>query len=274
VATGNYKGYPDPSHIISVEEASGLLSDRRVVFLDARNYWEYVEGHIPGAVNLELYAFHWYDTSKKGLETFAGEMANLLGGYGIGSETQVIFYETNSGYAAARGVWLLEFLGNKRGRLLDGGLEAWRRNGGPLTTLDPEVHRAEFSPRLDTRSVCGLEEISEGLGKGAMQIVDTRAPGEYDGTYRRALRGGHVPGAVNIEWKEALRPDGSLKDAGELAELYGRLSPKGDVVTYCQSGYRAAHSWLVLRLLGFENARNYLGSWYEWGNSPSTRIES
>ncbi len=274
MASGNYKGYRDPSHIVSVEEARTLLGDKEVVFLDARNYWEYAEGHIPGAVDLELYAFHWYDTSSKGLETFAGEMANLLGDYGINRDTPVIFYENNSGYAAARGAWLLDFLGNAKGRLLDGGLEAWMRHGGPVLKTDPVVQRTQFSPALNARSVCGLEEISEGLGTGALQIVDTRSRGEYDGTYRRALKAGHVPGAVNIEWVEALRPDGSLKDAEELAKLYGGLSSKTDIVTYCQSGYRAAHSWLVLRLLGFENARNYLGSWYEWGNSPLTKVES
>ena len=104
-------------------------------------------------------------------------------------------------------------------------------------------------------------------------MVDARAPGEYDGTYRRALKGGHVPGAVNVEWKRAMRRDGTLKNARQLAALYGGLPIRGQVVTYCQSGYRAAHSWLVLRLLGYGSARNYLGSWYEWGNGATTPVE-
>jgi thiosulfate/3-mercaptopyruvate sulfurtransferase len=270
---GNYKGYPDPSHIISVEDASKLLKDKDVVFVDTRNYWKYVEGHIPGAVNLELYAFHWFDTSSEGLETFAKEMAQLLGAYGIDEKKQVIFYQNDSGYDAARGVWLLEFLGNKKGRMLDGGLRVWRRKKGQISKKDPDVTRANFAPKVNRGAVAGVDELGRRLGEAGLTIIDARSRGEYDGTYRRALKAGHVPGARNIEWTQALRKDGTLKDAKQLTALYAGMSPAGEVVTYCQSGYRAAHSWLVLRLLGFEKARSYLGSWYEWGNHPATRVD-
>lgn len=274
MASENYKGYPEPSHVVSVEEAARLLEDDGVVFVDTRNYWVYAKGHIPGALNLELYAFHWYDTSREGLETFAMEMARLLGSYGIDRKKQVVFYENRSGYDAARGVWLLDFLGNPRGRMLDGGLNLWMRKGHGVSKTDPKIRRARFTPKLDFGAVCGLDELSESRGAGDLQVVDARSRGEYDGTFRRALRGGHVPGSVNIEWKKALRRDGSLKDAGQLLALYSGLSPSGGVVTYCQSGFRASHTWLVLRLLGFNGARNYLGSWYEWGNHPSTQVVS
>jgi thiosulfate/3-mercaptopyruvate sulfurtransferase len=273
VASGNYKGYPDPSHIVSVEEALKLQKDGDVVFVDTRNYWKYVEGHIPGAVNLELYAFHWFDTSSEGLETFAREMAQLFGAHGIDNRKQVIFYQNDSGYDSARGVWLLEFLGNRNGRMLDGGLDLWRTNKGKVSKKDPEVTRASFVPEVDRGVVAGVDELSGRVGESGLTIIDARSRGEYNGTYRRALKAGHIPGASNIEWTRAMRKDGTLKDAKQLMALYGGLSPQGEVVTYCQSGYRAAHSWLVLRLLGFENARNYLGSWYEWGNHPTTRVE-
>jgi len=270
----NYKGFPDPSRVVSFEEASVLLREGRAVFVDTRNYWDYVEGHIPGAVNLELYAFHWYDTTREGLETFGREMANLLGAYGIDETTQVVFYENNSGYAAARGVWLLEFLGNKNGRLLDGGLGLWGARGGELSSVDPQVRRVRFTPNFNPEVVCSLDELSEGVQKRTLQVLDSRSPGEYSGIYRRALKGGHVPGAINVEWTQALREDGSWKDAAELAPLYSGLSPDARVAVYCQSGYRAAHSWLVLKLLGFTAPSNYLGSWYEWGNHPTTRVET
>ncbi len=250
-----------------------MLGNHDVVFVDTRNYWMYAEGHIPGAVDLELYAFHWFDTSREGLETFAAEMSKLLGSYGIDNQKQVVFYQDDSGYDAARGVWLLEFLGNRNGRLLDGGLNLWKRMGKKLSKDDPAVGRATFVPRMDMDAVCGLEELKEGIGRQGLEVVDVRSPGEFDGTNRRALKGGHVPGAVNLEWKSALREDGTLKDARELAAVYGSLRPRSDIVTYCQSGFRASHSWLVLRLLGFERVRNYLGSWYEWGNSPDTPVE-
>ena len=273
MAERNYKGFPDPSRIVSVEEASKLLGDEGVVFVDTRNYWKYAKGHVPGAVNLELYAFHWFDTSREGLETFARQMARLLGAYGIDRRKRVIFYQNDSGYDAARGVWLLEFLGNGRGRMLDGGLRAWRRKGLEVSRKDPVVTRASFTPRPDMGVVCGVGELSEGLSAGALEVVDARSRGEYDGTHRRALKAGHIPGAANIEWKRAVRRDGTLKDARQLAELYAEVPARGTVVTYCQSGYRAAHSWLVLKLLGFGDVRNYLGSWYEWGNHPTTLVE-
>jgi thiosulfate/3-mercaptopyruvate sulfurtransferase len=273
LAEKNYKGYPDPSHVVSVEEASRLVEDKKVVFVDTRNYWKYAKGHVPGAVNLELYAFHWFDTSKEGLEIFAREMARLFGAYGIDEKKQVVFYQNDSGYDAARGVWLLEFLGNRRGRMLDGGLRAWKRRGLRLSKTDPDVARVRFESKPNLRVVCGLEELAGSIGRAGLRIVDARAPGEYDGTFKRALKAGHVPGAVNIEWKRAMRRDGTLKNARQLAALYGGLPIQEKVVTYCQSGFRAAHSWLVLRLLGYEKARNYLGSWYEWGNAAKTSVE-
>jgi thiosulfate/3-mercaptopyruvate sulfurtransferase len=271
-AKKTYKGFPDPSRVVSVDEASALSADGQTVFVDTRNYWKYAEGHIPGAVNLELYAFHWVDTSKEGLEVFAAQMSRLLGAYGIDEMKPVVFYADDSGYDAARGVWLLEFLGSRRGRMLDGGLRAWKRSGLATSTADAHPVRKKFTPRIDLDVVCGVDEVMKDVGRDSVTILDVRSAGEFTGKYTRALKGGHVPGAVNIEWKSALRRDGTLKDAEQLSAIYGSI-PRGEVVTYCQSGYRAAHSWLVLKLLGFEHACNYLGSWYEWGNHPSTRVE-
>jgi thiosulfate/3-mercaptopyruvate sulfurtransferase len=272
VAAGNYKGYPDPSRVVSVDEASGLAGKKVVLFVDTRNYWKYAEGHIPGAINLELYAFHWVDTSPAGLEAFAREMATLLGAFGIDNDSQVIFYENDSGYDAARGVWLLEWMGGRRARLLDGGLNLWRRRGLALSTKDAEFSRTRFVPRLNGNAVATLDELSARAKRENAAVIDARSQGEYSGSRRRALKVGHIPGALNIEWKRAVRRDGTLKSAKQLQEIYQGISSGDELVTYCQSGYRAAHSWLVLKLLGFENVRNYIGSWYEWGSAPSTPV--
>jgi thiosulfate/3-mercaptopyruvate sulfurtransferase len=267
-----YKGYPDPSRVISAEEASRLLGAKDVVFVDTRNYWKYAEGHIPGAVNLELYAFHWVDTTQAGLGAFARQMATLFGAFGIDDKKQVIFYQNNSGYDAARGVWLLEWMGSRKGRLLDGGLNLWKRKGLALSTKDSEFSRTKFRTKLDGEAVSTLDELVVLADEGNARVIDTRSAGEYDGSRRRALKAGHIPGAVNIEWKRAVRRDGTLKSAAQLQEIYEGLSPDDELVTYCQSGYRAAHSWLILKLLGFESVKNYIGSWYEWGSDPSTAV--
>lgn len=262
------------SLVISAEEAKKLLGKSEVVFIDTRNYWKYAKGHIPGAFNLELYAFHWIDTSKEGIRAFAKEMGMLFGSLGIDSKTEVIFYQNNSGYDAARGVWLLNFLGYDNARLLDGGLNAWRRKRYSISTKDPQPRERKNSGIYFDQDVLATKDSLQSLLKKHVQVLDVRTKGEFDGTFRRARKSGHVPNAINLEWKSALRRDGTFKSRPELKKLYESLDPHSTVVLYCQSGYRAAHSWLILKLLGFDKVQNYLGSWYEWGNDPETPIES
>ncbi len=269
---GRYKGFENPSLVISIEEAKSLLGRRDVLFVDTRNYWRYAKGHIPGAHNFELYAFHWIDTSKVGMGAFVKQMATLFSSFGINRSKRVIFYQNNSGYDAARGVWLLNFLGHEKASILDGGLNLWKRKGFPLSTEDPEnVTKSDFIIEVNAKIVATLESLSQ---DSVGRVVDTRSPGEYSGKFRRALKVGHIPSAVNLEWKQVLRKDGTFKNAQHLQKLYSGLGlqKQDEIVTYCQSGYRAAHSWLVLKILGFSHVRNYLGSWYEWGNDPKTKV--
>ena len=268
-----YKGFYDDSLVISADEAAKLVKNSNVVFIDTRNYWKYVKGHIPGAFNLELYAFHWVDTSEEGIRAFAKQMRMLFGSLGISEKTAVIFYQNNSGYDAARGVWLLDFLGHNNSKLLDGGLNLWKRKGLATSTEDPKPRKkSNFKDILDESVLITKELMSAEIKTKSLQLIDVRNKGEYDGTFHRAVKAGHVPGAINLEWKAALRKDGTLRDARQLDEMYSNLDKTRATATYCQSGYRAAHSWLVLKLLGFENVRNYLGSWYEWGNDPSSPV--
>ena len=264
-------GFENPSLATSVEEARALLRRKNVLFVDTRNYWRYAKGHIPGAHNLELYAFHWVDTSGPGINAYSKQMAALFSSLGIDESKHVVFYQNNSGYDAARGVWLLNFLGHKKTSMLDGGLNLWKRKKMPLTTEDPRnVTRSNFVTRVDKTILATLDSLSQNSGK----IVDARNPGEYSGKFRRALKIGHIPGAVNFEWKQVLRRDGTFKSADQLESLYSGvgLTKQDGIVTYCQSGYRSAHSWLVLNMLGFPHVKNYLGSWYEWGNSPKGKV--
>ena len=270
---GKHKGYADNSLVVSVEEASKLLRNKNVIFIDTRNYWKYVKGHIPGAFNFELYAFHWVDTSKKGIDAFVKQMQMLLRSYGIDKQKQVIFYQNNSGYDAARGVWLLNFLGQTNAKLLDGGLNLWKRSKLPVSKKDPSpAKESNFVAKPNHALIASLDSLSSGVRKGSLQVIDTRNSGEYSGKYHRAMRVGHIPDSVNVEWECALRKDGTLKNASQLKKLYAGTSKSRETVTYCQSGYRAAHSWLVLKLLGYKNVRNYLGSWYEWGNNTETQV--
>ena len=270
----NYKGYKNPSLIISAQEARKPVGTPDVIFVDTRNYWKYAKAHLPGAFSLELYAFHWVDTSSEGMGAFENEMRMLFGSLGISRRNTVVFYQNNSGYDAARGVWLLNLLGHEKARMLDGGLNLWKRLKYPVSTKDPEPRKSQsFGKEIDNRVLATRESLTASLADKSAQVLDVRNDGEYDASFRRARKSGHVPSAMHCEWTKALRRDGTLKAAKDLQKLYSPLDSKVKTITYCQSGYRAAHSWLVLRSLGFEDVQNYLGSWYEWGNHPTTPIE-
>jgi len=143
-----------------------------------------------------------------------------------------------------------------------------------LNQEDPEPRKRQVFPdELNENVLATRESLVESLDDKSGQIVDVRSDGEYDASYRRARKSGHIPSALHCEWTQALSRDGSLKSAQVAGKLYSSLDSNKRTITYCQSGYRAAHSWLVLKSLGFDNAQNYLGSWYEWGNNPDTPVE-
>jgi thiosulfate/3-mercaptopyruvate sulfurtransferase len=217
------------------------------------------------------------NTSTPGLRAFNRQMGFLFSSLGVDSSKTVIFYQNNTGYDAARGVWLLWYLGHRNAKILDGGLNTWRRKKLPTDTRDAAMSLANFKPRPNPKLLATFAEVMSHLKlKGKeIQILDVRSKGEFLGQNRRAVKGGHIPSAKNIDWTSTLTKDGSLKTASNLEKLYlsREVEATKDTITYCQSGYRAAHSWLVLKLLGF-NVKNYLGSWYEWGNRSDTPIAS
>jgi thiosulfate/3-mercaptopyruvate sulfurtransferase len=196
------------------------------------------------------------------------EGARLLGGLGLTPETHVVAYDDGDGLNAARLFFTLEVLGHRRVSLLDGGIQAWRRAGLPLTSDVPVVTPTSYRPALRPELVADEVWILERLADPRVALVDARSAAEYGGTDVRAKRGGHIPGAVNIEWSEDLRPDGTFKSREELRAMYAArgITPDKTVVTYCQTHHRAAHTYFVLRLLGFPSLAGYDRSWSQWGN--------
>jgi thiosulfate/3-mercaptopyruvate sulfurtransferase len=194
---------------------------------------------------------------------------------GVSDAKEVVFYETNSGMRAARGLWFLEYFGHPNARMLDGGIQAWRAAGYPLTT-DAVVPQAAAFKTEERRAVLATtDDVLQSLNKKDAAILDTRSKGEYFGTRVRAARGGAIPGAIHIEWTDNLDAGGNFKPDADLKALYTQagITPDKDVVTYCQGGYRAAHSYVALRLIGFPRVRNYIGSWKEWGDRFDLPIE-
>jgi thiosulfate/3-mercaptopyruvate sulfurtransferase len=229
---------------------------------------DYRRHHIPGAVYLSV------DDAR--VKVAAGgyrlpsqaEGERLVSDLGIGPDTHVVIYDDSGGLDAARLFYTLDILGHRATSVLDGGIQAWRRARLPLTTEVPNVARTDYRPAREPERVASAEWVRERLNDPTLALVDTRSAAEYAGKDVRARRGGHIPGAINIEWKQNLRPDGSFKSPGELRSLYVALgiTPDKTVVTYCQTHTRAAHTYFVLRLLGYPRLVGYDRSWSEWGN--------
>jgi thiosulfate/3-mercaptopyruvate sulfurtransferase len=160
-------------------------------------------------------------------------------------------------------------------RLLDGGFGAWMRARLPVTRDALPPPKSEWTGTRAANTIATWREVKDALARPDAVILDTRSDAEHSGEVARAKRGGAIPGAVHVEWTRNLTADGDFKTAAELTAMYAEagVTPEREVITYCQGGYRAAHSYLALRLLGYPRVRNYVGSWKEWGDRVELPIE-
>ena len=256
--------------IISITELNSILNDPNIIIADTRSFKEYSEGHITGAVHLDLFAFHWIDTTQEGIENFNNQTQNLLSFLGVTPEKKIIFYDSVSGMLAARGVWMLMYFSHQNVFMLDGGITKWKKENLSVETKPNGFKPSKFLGKINPEIISGFENIRDNLDN--LKILDARSPGEYDGTIVRAAQTGHIPNSINIDWNQNLNEDGTFKNDDELSKMYD-IPKDTEIVTYCQGAYRAANSFLALKKLGFKNVRVYLGSWGEWGNKLELPVE-
>ena len=243
--------------------------------IDARPAEQFAEGHLEGAVHLDLWGVSLIDTSEAPLRAFMWMIGHLFSLRGVVPGRPVLVYEQDAGIRAARVFWFLEYLGHPAAHVLDGGFGAWKRAGLPVTTRAIAPTPSEWHGTPDPSKIATWDLVYDRLGKPGTAIVDTRSLAEHRGEQVRAARGGAIPGAVHLEWKNHLAPDGRFKSVEELRAMYEHLgvTPDREVITYCQGGYRAAHAYLALRRLGYPRVRNYTGSWKEWGDRVDLPLE-
>ncbi len=273
-----------PDLLIRPAELARTLDLTQVI--DTRPAEDFANGRIPGALHLDLWAFSLNNTDPAPLESFLWMIGHVLAARGVDPSRPVVVYEETSGIRAARAFWFLEYFGHPDARLLDGGFAAWRRAALPIETggagrpsekTGPAKTPSDWPERaaIHRDRLATWKDVRDRIGASDAVILDTRTDEEHYGEVARAKRGGSVPGAVHIEWTRNLTGEGAFKPAADLRTMYEQagVTPDRDVVTYCQGGYRAAHSYLALRLLGYPRVRAYLGSWKEWGDRDELPIE-
>ncbi len=267
-----YKGYTDPRYVTTAEDLQARLDD--VVLIDVRAGEDYAGGHIEGARHFDLYGLDLNDTAETPLNAFLSMMETLFGSRGVDDDHPVVIYDHESGHSAARAVWFLDFFGHPDARLLDGGLQAWKAAGLETTTATTPGERLDWQGQRHQDRLATRFDVIGAIGDPNAVLMDTRRESEVRGTEKRARRVGTIPGAVHIEWRRHLDENGAFRPADEVRALYESLgvTPDKAVIPYCHTGYRSANTYLVLRMLGYPQVGNYLGSWWEWGNRDDSTI--
>jgi thiosulfate/3-mercaptopyruvate sulfurtransferase len=269
------KQYTRETLLISAAALKQKLGSESLCLIDVRPAEDFTQGHIPGAVHFDLFGLSLIDTRDAPLKAFMHMIHHVFELRGVSESREVIVYENNSGMRAARGLWFLDYFGHPSARMLDGGMQAWKAAGFATTTeaISPKGAGFEINERREVLATA--EDVLQSLNKKDISILDTRSRGEYVGTQVRAARGGAIPGAIHIEWTDNLDASGKFKPDTDLEAMYSRAGITADkeVISYCQGGYRAAHSYVALRLIGFPKIRNYIGSWKEWGDRADLPIE-
>jgi thiosulfate/3-mercaptopyruvate sulfurtransferase len=274
-------GYAKPV-LVTTDWLTEHLNDPTVVVAEVdENPDLYEEGHVPGAIKL-----HWREDLQDPIERDLVEkdsFERLMSERGISNDLTLVLYGDKNNWFAAYAYWYLKIYGHKDVRILDGGRQKWIDEGRELTTDTPSVKPSSYSARDRDETIRARRDaVLSSLGEEA--LVDVRSPQEYAGDlvappgYEQegAQRAGHIPTAQSIPWAQAVRDDGTFKSADELRELYAGkgVTPERAVTAYCRIGERSAHTWFVLReLLGYEDVKNYDGSWTEWGNLVDVPIE-
>jgi thiosulfate/3-mercaptopyruvate sulfurtransferase len=277
-----FAAYAHPERLVTTSWLAERLGEPGLVVVESdEDVLLYETGHIPGAVKVDWHT-ELNDPVVRDYVDGAG-FAALMSRKGIAREDTVVIYGDKNNWWAAYALWVFSLFGHRDVRLLDGGRDRWITEGRPLTTDVAPAEATDYPvvERDDSTLRAYREDVLAHLGN---PLIDVRSPEEYSGERTTApaypeegaLRAGHIPSAQSVPWGKAVAEDGTFKSRAELEAVYlegAGLTPGDDVVAYCRIGERSSHTWFVLQhLLGFENVRNYDGSWTEWGSSVRVPI--
>ena len=275
--------YAHPEALVETDWVSAHRNDPdvRLVEVDV-DAFSFDEGHIPGALG-----WNWMqqlcDTHRRDILSKTG-FEKLMGESGITRDTQVVLYGDNNNWFAAWAFWQLKIYGHEDVRIMDGGRKKWLAEGRDLATDTPSFPAKTYkagAPDLSLRAF--LPEVQQASSSRKAALVDVRSPDEFTGRIlsppglpETCQRGGHIPGAKSIPWGKNCNDDGTFKSFDELTSMYSAQGITGDqpVIAYCRIGERSSLTWFAMKfLLGFNNVKNYDGSWTEWGNLVGAPVE-
>lgn len=260
--------------LVQAEELLPVLNDERIAIIDLCREEIYMKYHLPGAIHVSPAELVDGNKPATGKLPSEARLRRLFSRIGYTPEKHYVVYDDEGGGWAGRFIWTLDVIGHKGSSYLDGGLIAWAADGYPMTSEIPEVAEVDASVQIDQSQIVTKEDILNQIGQPDFAIWDARSPEEHAGTKVVAARGGHIPGAVNLDWLELMDRTRNLRlrqDIEQLVNDRGFTNGK-TIVTHCQTHHRSGLTYLVGKLLGL-NIRAYDGSWSEWGNDPSTPIE-
>jgi len=277
--------YAHPEVLVSTEWVAEHLDDTDDIRIVESNedILLYDTGHIPNAVKID-----WVnDLQDQVVRDYVGKhtFAELCEERGIANDTTVVFYGDKNNWWACYAFWVFKLFGHEKCLIMNGGRKKWVDEGRPLTKETPSFPATGYTPQdADPEIRAFRDEVLDHM-EAHKPLVDVRSPEEYRGELTHmpdypqegAMRGGHIPGARNIPWSRAAEEDGTFKPREDLEAIYLEeqgLDPDTDTIAYCRIGERSSHTWFVLNyLLGFDQVKNYDGSWTEWGNLVGVPIE-
>jgi thiosulfate/3-mercaptopyruvate sulfurtransferase len=271
------RAYARPELLAETGWLADRMADPRVRVVDARSENEYAAGHIAGAVHLDGFGGD-IPRAANGDMAPPEEFARVAGPLGIDNDTTVIVYDTPS-QRMGMVAWTFLYYGHADVRILDGGVAKWLAEGRALDQRVPAWPAAAYEARPVEAVYCSLEQAKAGTERDDFVFWDTRSEDEYTGKaagFGSVPRLGHIPGAAHLDWAELLDAESrTLKPAAELQQLLEArgITPDKQVATYCNGGARGALGGFVLRVLGYDRAQAYAGSFQQWSNQPDTMVE-
>ncbi len=279
--------YAHPEVLVSTDWVLDHINDDTIRILEVdEDVLLYDTGHIPNSQKIDWLIDLWDDPRREFIQP--EQLANLFERLGISNSNTIILYGDKNNWWAAYAFWVFKYSGVENIKLMNGGRVKWVQEDKPMTTDVPSYPKGNYTPAQRNPSLRAFkEDVLKHLDKvnaGQGALVDVRSPGEFKGDVTHmenypqegVLRGGHIPGASSIPWAQAANEDGTFKSADELKTLYESKGVTGnkEIIAYCRIAERSSHSWFVLKyLLGYDNVKNYDGSWTEWGNSVGVPIE-